>query len=167
MLLSAPAATARPARLNRAVQRRFQAARASATAVPVDAEAETYQAILQKPLQARIWQNMSPENISPREYTIFEDLSRHLPAGQHALMSSGLGDTVLLLQRLQIKFARGNDAGAYVLNKANIPEYDMFEIGDKILEVRRASSAASHVFLLHSRADAVKSLQWRELHLNC
>lgn len=42
---------------------------------------------------------------------------------------------------VQIKFARGNDAGAYVISKANIPEYDMFEIGDKILEVRCACSS--------------------------
>ena len=43
---------------------------------------------------------------------------------------------------LGLKFARGNDGGAYLISKSPAPEYASFEIGDKILEVRCASSLA-------------------------
>ena len=38
---------------------------------------------------------------------------------------------------LGVKFARGNDGGAYVISKSADPAYDQFTVGDKILEVRR------------------------------
>ena len=42
---------------------------------------------------------------------------------------------VTLPKPLGIKFARGNDGGAYVVAVPPEPQYDVFEIGDKILKV--------------------------------
>jgi hypothetical protein len=36
---------------------------------------------------------------------------------------------------MNIKFMRGNDGGAYVVSVPPEPQYDAFEIGDKILKV--------------------------------
>jgi len=40
---------------------------------------------------------------------------------------------------LGVKFTRGNDGGAYVISKSADPAYDQFEVGDKILEIRRVT----------------------------
>ena len=42
---------------------------------------------------------------------------------------------VTLAKPIGVKFARGNDGGAYVAFVPPEPEYDVFEIGDKILQV--------------------------------
>jgi hypothetical protein len=42
---------------------------------------------------------------------------------------------------LGLKFARGNDGGAYLLSKSADPKYEDFEVGDKIVEVRRGAGA--------------------------
>ena len=39
-----------------------------------------------------------------------------------------------------MKFTRGNDGGAYVINKAAQSAYDVFEIGDRIMEVRHGKA---------------------------
>jgi len=43
---------------------------------------------------------------------------------------------------LGLKFGRGSDGGAYLVSKTAAPEYAQFEVGDKILEVRRERSRA-------------------------
>ena len=42
---------------------------------------------------------------------------------------------VTLPKPIEVKFARGNDGGAYCVVVPPEPQYDMFEIGDKILKV--------------------------------